>query len=122
MTIRAHIIQALKVGVLVAVKTGNLAMLAGQFDGVDTQVHFGPHLHRRMAVVTRQRNRYVVRAQVACITVGHLDIQVSLLVAIQTDAHRTEMLTRQGIESVAYSPMAVAAMHITGATLFEMGD
>jgi hypothetical protein len=73
-TVCADIVQALEVRILVAGKAAYLAMFAIQQHGMDAELHLIPYLGRGMAVIARQRRRYVVGAEMAAITVGHLDL------------------------------------------------
>jgi hypothetical protein len=122
MAVGAEVVQSLKVGILVTMEASCLAMLARQLDRVDAQVHVRPNLGGGVTVVAGQRHGHIVRSEVAGVTVGHLDFQLPLLVAIQADGHGAEHFTRNRVEAVTDAPVAVAAVDITGFARLDPTD
>jgi hypothetical protein len=56
------------------------------------------------------------------VAVSHLDLEVSLLVAIQADSHGAVSFTRDGVKTVAHTAVAVTAMNTTWLAKLDMVD
>jgi hypothetical protein len=82
-----------ELGVLVTEEAGCLTMLARQGNGMLGPGDLLPYHGRGVAVAAGDRHGVVVRPEVAGVTVGHLDLELTFSVAVQADHHGAELLT-----------------------------